>query len=255
MDSQSLHISASTVWPEILDHVEGDVKLFPHQIDSVGWLYERETNGIRTNLIGDIMGLGKTMTTTTLLSLNVLDRTLIVCPKSLLCQWSRELISQHHRVYFITPSYSFKITVYNNKVTFHKEEIRHSRTKTPFVAITSYGKVKPFPEPKHTEELCMSVFDCVNEQPEGNLVPFRRVVWDRIVVDEIHNLRNGVSLKDDKTAQLRKKSLRCFRMSRLRKTKDCFILGCTGTPLQNRIGDLASIFLFLGCYVSYRVSL
>lgn len=250
---EKLTISASTI-----SEISPDIELFPHQVDCVKWLLERETSGIKGSILGDVMGLGKTRSAVTLLSLNPLNRTLVACPKSLLCQWARELILQKHKVYFINSNSACKVTLMDDKITFHKKERRHRDLPQPFVGITSYGKIKPFPEPDHKKETETNVFVCTREGFEGatdkSLKPFRRITWDRIIVDEVHNLRNGVSLKGDKSAALRKKSLRYYRMSRLRKTKDTIILGLTGTPLQNRVGDLASVFLFLGCELTNKTS-
>jgi SNF2 family DNA or RNA helicase len=252
----SFTISAASVWPDVLEQVPNDIQLFPHQIDSVKWLLERENNGNKSNLYGDIMGLGKTIATVTLLSLRIVERTLVICPKSLICQWARELVLQEHTVYFIESSFSHRISVdsESGKVIFHQKKTKHKNMRIPFVAITSYGKVKPFPEPKHAEETKISVFACASSIPEKTLIPFRHITWNRIVVDEVHNLRNGVSLKGDASAQLRKKSLRFYRLLRLRKIKSTMMLGLTGTPIQNRIGDLASIFLFLGCSIGRMTS-
>ena len=264
MESNTITVNLSSIFPEVLQQVPGDVKLFPHQVDCVKWLVERErladvseedpANPLRSSLLGDVMGLGKTMSTVSLLSVNVVERTLVICPKSLVYQWIRELFSQNHNVYLIEPNYARRCIVDNGRVHIFKEKLDHVELVAPFVCVTSYGKVKPFPEPKHEDEVCISVFDCVSEsnrdaQPP-KLTPFNSIVWNRIVVDEVHNLRNGMSLNEDKSAQLRKKSLRFYRLLRLRKTVKCVRLGLTGTPLQNRIGDLASVFLFLGCYVS-----
>jgi SNF2 family DNA or RNA helicase len=246
-------INASSIWPNILNLIPKDVSLFPHQVDAIKWLFDREFNDKYSNLLGDVMGLGKTITTVTLTSLSHMNnnnqRTLIICSKSLICQWARELIAQNHVVYFLEPSVAHLVSLnFDNKVTFHKEKISHKDLPKSFVAITSYGKAKPYPEPKHEDEKIVSVFVCAAEScncsPE--YIPFNDITWDRIIVDEIHNLRNGISLKGDQSAQLRKKSLRYYRLLRLRKTKYTKILGLTGTPIQNRIGDLASIFLFLG---------
>lgn len=239
-------VPCSSVWPNVLEQIPKDVFLFPHQVDSIRWLIEREKEN-KNSLIGDIMGLGKTMTTVTLLSINKLNRTLIVCSKSLLCQWARELISQKHKVYSLESSFANRVSILDNKVIFRKAKIAFDNLPENFVAITTYGRVKPFPEPKHELEKSVSAIDCANTvRHDKTLIPFNKIIWDRIVVDEIHNLRNGISLRGDNTAQLRKKSLKFYRMLRLKKNNYTSIIGLTGTPIQNRIGDLASVFLFLG---------
>ena len=247
-------VPASTIWPDILDQVPRDVQLFAHQIDSVSWLVRRENEGYIGSLLGDAVGLGKTKATVTLLTINILDKTLIVCPKALVCQWSRELKLQKHRVFFIEPSCARKIILQDGKIIFGKTEYRHVDIPAPYVGLVTFGKVKAFPEPKHTKETEMSIFECADSEPKKRLVPFSRITWDRIIVDEAHNLRNGVSLKGDASAQLRKKSLRFFRMLRLRKTDETKILGLSGTFLVNRIGDIASVFLFLRFPVTRNTS-
>ena len=172
--TSSFTISASSIWPDILNQVPKDVQLFPHQVDAVKWLVERESKHNNGNLLADVMGLGKTMTTVTLISLNPNSRTLVVCSKSLICQWVRELISQNHKVYFMDSSFANLITLVDNKMVFHKQ-ISHRKLPKFFVGVSSYGKVKPFPKPDHDIEKCISVFDCVEEIPEEELIPFRRI--------------------------------------------------------------------------------
>lgn len=242
-------------WPNILDQVPNDVSLFPHQVDAVKWLYERECGILPApggNILGDVMGLGKTITTTTLISLNPLNRTLIICSKSLVCQWVRELLSQNHTVYFLEPAFARTVGLHKDKVVFGKDKLKHGKLKYPYVAITTYGKVKPFPLPDHAFEKADSAYDCAatGSNCDKALVPFRKITWSRIVVDEVHSLRNGVSLSGDKSARLRNKSLKYCRILRLKHRSTVKLLGLTGTPLQNRIGDLASVFLFLGLHVS-----
>lgn len=254
LEKQSVHIKASTVWKKILKQVPEDVYLFPHQKDSVSWLKKREDEGYNGSICGDVMGLGKTLTSVTLISLNIVDRTLIVCPKSLICQWARLIKVHHHKVFFIEPKCGRKILLQKGVISYGKKEYNHDDIPTPFVGITTYGKVKAFPEPKHSEETEIPIFECATTRSPKKFVPFRKVTWNRIVVDEVHNLRNGVSLKGDASAALRKKNLRFYRMLRLKKNGDTKILGLTGTPLMNRLGDLASVFLFLGFRVNNGTS-
>jgi SNF2 family DNA or RNA helicase len=131
------------------------------------------------------------------------------------------------------------------KIIFDIEKIKHRKLPKRFVGITTYGKVKPFPEISKEDETKMPIFQCVNAEHDEDHIPFSRITWDRIVVDEIHNLRNGVSLRGDASGKLRKKSLRFYRMLRLNKTPNTGMFGLSGTPICNRLGDLASVFYFL----------
>lgn len=238
----------STLFPK----VKSSIQLFPHQIDAVKWLVEREKGEDNGSLLADVMGLGKTRTTVSLLKANPLAKTLIVCPKSLICQWSRELINEGFRVYFINPNNAQRVLLDDDEKIFMSDKKRdHDELPESFVCLSTYGKVKPFPEPKHALETEGSIFDCANDYQPKKLRPFRTIKWDRIIVDEIHGLRNGVILNEEKS-QLRKKTLRMYRMLRLSKHDDTKILGLTGTPIQNRMSDVASIYLFLGLPITAR---
>lgn len=247
MEPAVFTVAVSTFWPEVLERVPNDIHLFPHQVDCVKWLADREKNNCNSNLLGDVMGLGKTMSTIALITINLVNKTLIVCPKSLVCQWARELIIMRRRVYFIQPDCAHRVILMNNKIVIQKNTLRHTQLREPYVCISTFGRVKAFPEPKHSVEMEMSVFDCATKISPRELIPFSKITWDRIVVDEVHSLRNGISLRGDKTAKLRKSSLKYHRMLRLLKTQNTKMLGLTGSPLQNRYGDLASIFMFIGC--------
>ena len=62
-------IPVESVWPEVVTKIpKGKVSLYPHQIDCVKWMLMREQATNSGNILGDVMGLGKTMSTVTLLT-------------------------------------------------------------------------------------------------------------------------------------------------------------------------------------------
>lgn len=250
-NSPAFTIEASTIWPRVLEQVPDDIELFPHQVDAIRWLVDGE-NGIskrKGSLLADVMGLGKTISTKTLLCVNLLPRTLILCPKSLVPQWVRELRTTNIPVYFIEPSCAHLAIVLDGKVVIQKEKVEHFDLPHVCVCVTTPGKVKAFPEPDHNKEREMTVFECATQQSPEEYIPFSAVVWNRIVVDEVHGLRNGLKLdkKTEKSKSNLRPSLKYRRMQRLRHSPNVSIIGLTGSPIQNRISDLAAIFLFLGC--------
>lgn len=238
-------IKASARWPNI----PTDIDLFPHQVDAVLWLDDGEKEKRKGSLLADVMGLGKTISTTTLLCINQLPRTLIVCPKSLVPQWVREIHRIKMPVYFIEPNGARAAHIVNNRVDIQKDKIDHKDLPTPCICITTPGKVKAYPEPNHASERAMTVFECATTTSPEEYVPFRDVVWDRIVVDEVHGLRNGLKLdrRTEKSKSNVPPSLKYRRMQRLRRSNTVSMIGLTGSPIQNRISDLAAVFLFLGC--------
>ncbi len=89
--------------------------LYNHQVMGVSWMLSRETSfkPPRGGILADEMGLGKTVQVLACMSQNLPDykaekrghqMTLIICPKSLISQWVRE-IEKHHDSRF-GPTYS-----------------------------------------------------------------------------------------------------------------------------------------------------
>jgi superfamily II DNA or RNA helicase len=234
------------------------ITLYPHQVDEVKWMIDQETQPpmiqgrvISGGLISDVMGLGKTKATVAVMTINPVNRSLIICPKSVFYQWVRELMSQGHIVYSIHPDYASRVIIgMDGRVMIDKTRVLHRNMPTTFIGLTTFGMVRPFPEPVHKLETASTVMDVISSQQPPELIPYKDIIWNRIVIDEAHSLRNGFSLKGDSSAGLRKKSLKYYRINRLLTSKDAPRWGLTGTPLQNRIGDVASILLWIGLPVT-----
>jgi SNF2 family DNA or RNA helicase len=223
--------------------------LYPHQIDAVKWMIQQETKGIKYGstlvtggVLGDSMGLGKTKSFVTMLTIQGPSRTLIVLPKSVIFQWVRELHMQGHRVFYIEPNDAYPAKIDSSgRAYFEKASVPHRRLPESFVGISSWGMIRPFPEPSKGEEVKTSYLD----DPPEDFIPFRHIVWDRIAIDEAHTLRNGFKMTGEKSFGTAK-VLKYYRAHRLRTKPNAPRWGLSGTPLQNRLSDLASLFLWIG---------
>lgn len=65
-------------------------RLLPHQERAVAWLVHRETTHQGGSLLSDDPGLGKTVMSLAVFEANPVERTLVVCPKSVKTQWALE---------------------------------------------------------------------------------------------------------------------------------------------------------------------
>ncbi len=132
------------------------IQLYPHQQEAVEWMRRSEN---RSRLVADqphggilahAMGLGKTISMLSLIRSQPVGRTLVVCPKSLLMQWTREA----RVVGFPDDS----VMVY------------HGAGRSP---------------PTH-HQLVLTTFEIVRiEFAHGVL---HDTVWDRVVLDEAHRI-------------------------------------------------------------------
>lgn len=167
----------------------------PYQHDGVRWLVGRE---LAANYPGgflcDEMGLGKTVQLIATMLVNPKPKTLIVVPKSIVGQWCSELNR-------FAPS----LTVH----AFDGAK-RHLPAQLPNVVVTPYS-VLP-------------------HRPGAEQCPLIRVKWDRVILDEGHEIRNAKS----------KSHVACRALEgRIRWV-------VTGTPVFNSIKDFVALCSFIG---------
>ena len=141
---------------------KGSMEEKDYQLEGIHWAIKCETGtlpyGVHGGIIADDMGLGKTFQVICLLACNFKRRTLIVLPPILIQQWVDAFIK-------ITGHTPF---VYHGKFTKIKDPESIIKLNSAPIVITSYGMI-------------------VKKEKPNNI---HNVLWDRIVYDEAHHLRN-----------------------------------------------------------------
>lgn len=216
------------------------VKLLPHQIEGVNWMYEKETGQRKTRgvvpkggILADDMGLGKTVQSIALILTNpkpqaekrdgkdddensgkrkktkdtlegVGKGTLIVAPLALIKQWESEIEAK------VEESHKLRVCVYHGPGRTKFD----SSLKDYDVVITTYGTLS-------------------SEHAAVNEVPSRRglfsVYWYRVILDEAHTIKNRNAKATQAAYALNAHYRWCL----------------TGTPLQNNLDELQSLIRFL----------
>ena len=166
--------------------------LRPYQMDGIRW-FEASARGAKAGLLADDMGLGKTLQAISMIRL--LDRSapvLVVCPKSLIANWEREV-----------ERFAPDLKV----LSIHGADRKESFAEVPdhHVIITTYQLVV------------------------RDLSLHRKHTYAAVVLDEASYIRNP----DTEAA----KALRGLKAERR--------FALTGTPLENGVRDLWSIYHFL----------
>ncbi|KAF8639149.1 hypothetical protein AX17_001638 [Amanita inopinata Kibby_2008] len=224
------------------------IELLPHQALGRIWMKERETGKKMGGILADDMGLGKTIQTLTRIvegrarksdaSEGWSPSTLVICPLALVGQWADEIRK-------MTSGYTVK--------THHGT----SRTADPanlkaHVVITTYDVVKSEYDAYQTSALGESQLkdskkkqkgDDSSDEDDGEVASktkpkttrgakkaaLFRIKWWRVVLDEAHNIKN----------ERTKGALACSALRA--KYRWCL----TGTPMQNNVQELYSLFKFL----------
>jgi len=167
-----------------------------YQYEGVKWCVTNELADIKSGglikggFIADEMGLGKTITMIGTMYVNLLPRTLIVVPPVLLNQWNTEIL----------------------KCAGHQAAIYHG-TKKHQVNI-------------ETAPIILTTYNALMDP----LCPLRALEWDRVIFDEVHNIRNC-------------NTTRYFTSLKLKTSIRWFV---SGTPMQNSISDFNNLCWMLG---------
>ena len=164
----------------------------PYQREGVLWMLtmEGQKSGPKGGFLCDEMGLGKTVQLVTTMLGNPKPRTLIILPKSIITQWAEEINR-------FAPNLT--INIFDGPDRRIKEA---DVTLAPYTLLTT---------------------------KEGT-TPLHMVQWDRVILDEAHEIRN-------------KKSKLFKSVCRL-QTQIKWIV--TGTPVFNSMEDFVSLCTFLG---------
>ena len=168
----------------------------PYQREGVLWMLsqEQQVSGPKGGFLCDEMGLGKTVQLVATMLGNPKPRTLIIVPKSIITQWSEEI-----------KRFAPKLTI--NIFDGPDRRIREADvTLAPYTLLTTKGEKADVKTPLHM------------------------VHWDRVILDEAHEIRN-------------KKSKLFKGVCRL-QTQIKWIV--TGTPVFNSMEDFVSLCTFLG---------
>ena len=170
----------------------------PYQHDGVKWLVNRETAPEnKGGFLCDEMGLGKTVQMLATMCANVRQKTLIMVPKSIMNQWKDEINK-------FAPS--FDVYIFKG----------------------SSGTLPDFPQDKAV--VVVASYSMILQRkgkPPSKLLGVR---WDRVILDEAHEIRNRKSLTHAAAMQI---------LAPIR-----WIL--TGTPIFNSLKDFVALGAFVG---------
>ena len=167
----------------------------PYQHDGVTWLVSRELAEVRPGgFLCDEMGLGKTVQLIATMLVNPKPHTLVVVPKSIVGQWCSEI-----------------------------------KRFAPSLSTYAFDGAKRV-LPEKLPDIVVAPYSVLPQRPNGPVCPLLGVRWDRVILDEGHEIRNRKS----------KSHIAC----RALHAPIRWIV--TGTPVFNSIKDFVALCAFVG---------
>ncbi|KAG8218265.1 putative DNA repair protein RAD16 [Butyriboletus roseoflavus] len=206
------------------------VTLLPFQQESLWWMRKQEKTIWRGGMPPQILvsrSMGKTIQMISLFVSDLKRPNLVIAPTVAIMQWRNE-INAHTE--------GMKVLVWHgaSRIVNTKELKQYDVVRQLYLVLDSanadYGQVL-------TSYAVLE--SCFRKQESGfkrkghivkEVSPLHQIKWNRIVLDEAHNIKE----RSTNTAKA------CFELDSNHKW--CL----SGTPLQNRVGELYSMIRFLG---------
>ncbi|KAF1813508.1 hypothetical protein P152DRAFT_395449 [Eremomyces bilateralis CBS 781.70] len=189
--------------------------LKPFQLEGLDWMVKQEKTHYKGGLLGDEMGMGKTIQAVSLIMSDhpAQDPTLVVVPPVALMQWANEI-----REY---TNGQLNVLVYHGSNAKSKN-LTKSQIKKFDVIMISYNSLESLYR-KETKGWTRGD-EIIKEDS-----PMHCIKFHRIILDEAHSIKQ-------RTTGVAKS---CFALQGTYKW--CL----SGTPVQNRIGEFFSLLRFL----------
>ncbi|KAF8164913.1 SNF2 family N-terminal domain-containing protein [Crassisporium funariophilum] len=184
--------------------------LLPFQQESLFWMRKQEKSIWRGGMLADEMGMGKTIQIIALFVTDGAKPNLVIAPTVAIMQWRNEIASHTD---------GLKVLVWHgsSRESNIKELVKYD------VVLTTYAVLE----------------SCFRKQQSGfkrkgmivkEKSPVHQIQWNRVVLDEAHNIKERSTNTAKAAFELKADYRWCL----------------SGTPLQNRVGELYSLVRFLG---------
>jgi SNF2 family DNA or RNA helicase len=188
-----------------------------YQYDGVRWCLDNELRGdppcnVRGGFIADEMGLGKTIMMIGLMYCNFVSRTLVIVPPILIDQWFIQI--------YRTTGHKALIYHGHNKKSISLEDLSNAK-----IVISTYGTITMSKKQIKDRDKCK----------DNDATMLHELVWNRVIFDEAHHLRNSKTLG--------------YISARLLRAKIRWLV--SGTPVQNSKKDFYSLCAFIGLPASF----
>jgi DNA repair protein RAD16 len=186
------------------------------QLEGLDWMIKQEKTHYKGGLLGDEMGMGKTIQAVSLIMSDFPAKApcLVLVPPVALMQWQNEINSYTDN--------TLKVLVVHGSNTKSKN-LTVKMLKTYNVVLMSYNSLESMH--RKQEKGWARGEEIIKEDS-----PIHAIHWHRIILDEAHSIKSRTT----------------------GSAKACFALEGTykwclsGTPVQNRIGEFFSLLRFLG---------
>jgi len=230
---QAHHPELTSIWEDLAalpipepvsatppSNIAPGVSLLPFQLESLYWLVKQEESAWQGGLLADEMGMGKTVQMISLM-LSDAERgkktdkargTLVVAPTVAIMQWCNELAKYAPQ---------FKVVLWhgaNRATTSQSGELKKAD-----VVLTSYAVLES--SFRRQEQGFQRKGEKFTEKSAVH-----NIEWRRVVLDEAHNIKDRATNTAKGAFALKAVYRWCL----------------SGTPLQNRVGELFSMVRFIG---------